>query len=132
MIYEDIRRRGNSLEVIASYVDVSAATMRRYVRLGKAPRSISVALYWQSIYGINQHDVEVANALAMQQQKILWLQQQNEFLRCELDTRDGIDEAIASQGFEVPLPINASYYDLRNIRGTSYKTAIAAARADRR
>lgn len=49
---------------IAKLIDVSVPTLRKYRARGQAPRSVMLALFWESTWGLRTADVTAANHAA--------------------------------------------------------------------
>lgn len=49
---------------IAKLIDVSVPTLRKYRARGQAPRSVMLALFWESTWGLRTADVTAANQAA--------------------------------------------------------------------
>ncbi|WP_034369074.1 MULTISPECIES: hypothetical protein [Delftia] len=49
---------------IAKLIDVSVPTLRKYRAKGQAPRSVMLALFWESTWGLRTADVTAANHAA--------------------------------------------------------------------
>ena len=46
---------------VARHLGLSEATIRRYQRLGQAPRPVMLALFWETRWGRSAADCEAAN-----------------------------------------------------------------------
>lgn len=56
-----IQNIGYPLPTVADYLDISTATMRRYIREGQAPRAVMLALFWESQWGYSVIECEQIN-----------------------------------------------------------------------
>jgi hypothetical protein len=54
---------------IAKLIGVTEATLRRYRRTGNAPRSVYLALFWETRWGRSAADCEAANFGALQKSR---------------------------------------------------------------
>lgn len=49
---------------IARHLGIQESTLKTYRRTGSAPRSVQLALFWETQWGRSAADVETANAMA--------------------------------------------------------------------
>ena len=69
---------------IARHLGISTRTLERYTAAEQAPRAVSLALFWESRWGISTADVTAANTAARYYQLAQSLQRENERLRAQL------------------------------------------------
>lgn len=77
---------------LAKFLNISASTLRKYRLKGQAPRSVMLALFWETVWGqsaANCHAVNNARLNftknVMLQRQILQMQKQIDRLQAELD-----------------------------------------------
>lgn len=62
--------------LICQHLDISRATLARYVQAESAPRPVMLALFWETRWGRSAADCDAANAATMHAQHAAMLRQQ--------------------------------------------------------
>ena len=79
---------------VARHLDLNPATLARYRAAEQAPRSVMLALFWESRWGRSFSDVDASNAAAAQFQRAASLERENAALRRQIEAL----EALIAQG----------------------------------
>jgi hypothetical protein len=72
-------------DAVCKHLDISAATLRRYVLADHAPRPVLLSLFWETRWGRSAADCEAANAASVHAQHARALRQQNVRLHHVID-----------------------------------------------
>ena len=71
-------------EAVAKHLDISASTVRRWLATGYAPRTATLALFWETRWGQSIVDCEAVNQARMQEGLNRALKNENATLRARI------------------------------------------------
>lgn len=57
-----------SVNQIAKYLDLTPSTLARYIKTSALPRSVHLALFWETKWGISCNDTDLFNTAQMHQE----------------------------------------------------------------
>ena len=98
-ILDDLPQRP---DLICKHLDISPATLRRYVQAEHAPRSVMLALFWETRWWRSAADCEAANAARMHAQHAAMLRQQTTRMRGIIDA---LESERMGQGIAANVPM---------------------------
>lgn len=83
---------------VARHLGISPQTLRRYTVTGCAPRSIELAIFWETQWGRSTADCEAANWASLQQSRVQGLERYVKRLQQRITTLEAMlhDQALAS------------------------------------
>lgn len=68
---------GQPVQAVAKHLDIDPSTLRRYRATGQAPRTVMLALFWETSWGRSQTDTEAINNARMLYQANMMLERRN-------------------------------------------------------
>lgn len=68
-------------ELVAEFLGVSLKTVKKYRKEGQAPRSVMLALFWETPWGVSAADCQAVNEARMAYTKARLLERENEVLK---------------------------------------------------
>jgi hypothetical protein len=103
-----------SPEAIAHHLDVSALTVRRWIKANQAPRAAMLALFWETRWGLSTLDAEATNLVRLHVGLYEGLKRENLALKRRIARLESLGHGAANAPtFE---PVHSPQRPMRKVR----------------